>query len=263
MPLDIDRHAGVASSLQRWDPRVKLLSLTLFIFVTALLKTIPLVLAAFVAAAAILLLSRIPLGFVAHTVKWIVLFLLPFFIILPLTYIGSAEKIHILGIPFAMEGLRLAVLIVVKALVIIMLAVSIFGSVRFDVAMIALQRLRCPPVIVQMMLFTYRYIFLFMAEMERMDTAMKARGFVKGPNLYTLKVMGGFVGTLLIRSFERTERIYKAMLSKGYQGEFHTMMEFKTVPKDFVKAALVIIVAVALLGSDLAGLFNVAEQSWY
>lgn len=262
MPLDIDRHSHVASSVQRWDPRVKLVSLTVFIFATALLKTIPLVLIAFVVAAVLLLLSRIPLGFVAHTVQWIVLFLLPFFIILPVTYPGTAT-LHFLGIPFAMEGLRLAVLIVVKAMVIVMSAIVIFGSVRFDIAMIALQRLKCPPVIVQMMLFTYRYIFLFMAEMERMDTAMKARGFVKGPNLYTLKVMGGFVGTLLIRSFERTERIYKAMLSKGYQGEFHTLVEFKTGPKDFVKAILVIAVAVALLGWDLAGLFHLAEQSWY
>ena len=198
MPLDIDRHSHVASSVQRWDPRVKLVSLTVFIFATALLKTIPLVLIAFVVAAVLLLLSRIPLGFVAHTVQWIVLFLLPFFIILPVTYPGTAT-LHFLGIPFAMEGLRLAVLIVVKAMVIVMSAIVIFGSVRFDIAMIALQRLKCPPVIVQMMLFTYRYIFLFMAEMERMDTAMKARGFVKGPNLYTLKQRGGAPGGTAVR----------------------------------------------------------------
>lgn len=263
MPLDIDRHAHVASSLQRWDPRIKLVSLTLFIFATALLKTIPMVMAALLVALAMLLISRIPLGFVAHTVKWVVLFLLPFFIILPLTYPSAAAAHHFLGMPFALEGLRLAVLIVVKALVIIIIAVAIFGSVRFDIAMIALQRLKCPPVIVQMMLFTYRYIFLFMAEMERMDTAMKARGFVKGPNLYTLKVMGNFVGTLLIRSFERTERIYKAMLSKGYQGEFHTLTVFRAGAKDFIKALLVLAAATALLGGDMAGLFNAAEQSWY
>ncbi len=262
MPLDIDRHAHVTSSVQRWDPRVKLASLMAFIFATALLKTIPMVLAAFIVATVLLLFSRIPIGFVAQTAKWIVLFLLPFFILLPVTYPGTTT-LHFLGIPFAMEGVRLALLVVVKSMVIIMIAITIFGSVRFDIAMIALQRLKCPPVMVQMMLFTYRYIFLFMAEMQRMDTAMKARGFIKGPNLYTLKVMGGFVGTLLIRSFERTERIYKAMLSKGYQGEFHTLLEFNAVPKDFVKGGLVIAVAIALLSSDLAGLFQVAEQSWY
>ncbi len=262
MPLDIDRHAHVASSVQRWDPRVKLVALMVFIFATALLKTLPMVLTAFIIAAVILLLSRIPLGFVAHTVKWIVLFLLPFFIILPVTYPGTAT-LHFLGIPFAMEGVRLALLVVVKSLVIVMTAVTIFGSVRFDIAMIALQHLKCPSIIVQMLLFTYRYIFLFMAEMERMDIAMKARGFIKGPNLYTLKVMGEFVGTLLIRSFERTERIYKAMLSKGYQGELHTLVEFNAGPKDFVKAVLVIVLAVALLSIDLAGPFQIAEQAWY
>lgn len=262
MPLDIDRHAQMASPVQRWDPRIKLVALMVLIFATALLKTLPMVLLAFVVAAALLLLSRIPLGFVAHTVKWIVLFLLPFFILLPVTYPGTVE-LHLFGIPFAMEGVRLALLIVVKSLVIVMIAMTLFGSVRFDVAMVALQRLKCPSIIVQMLLFTYRYIFLFMAEMQRMDIAMKARGFIKGPNLYTLKVLGGFVGTLLIRSFERTDRIYKAMLSKGYQGELHTLVEFRAVPKDFMKAALVIVVAVALLALDLAGLFQIAEQSWY
>ncbi|MFC1749496.1 cobalt ECF transporter T component CbiQ [Pseudomonadota bacterium] len=262
MALDIDRHAHVESAIQRWDPRYKIVGLFTLIFSIALLKSIPLVMIGLVISVVLLLLSRIPLDFVYGGMKLVVIFLLPFFLILPLSYPGETS-FELLGMSFAMEGLRLSVLIVVKAIAIVLIAYAIFGSRRFDINMIALQHLKCPSVVVQMMLFTYRYIFLFLQEMRRMDTAMKARGFEKKPNMYTLKVMGGFVGTLLVRSFERTERIYKAMLSKGYNGEFHTLVEFNADSKDIIKTVLVLSVAIALFSTDLTSLFAHAEQGWY
>jgi len=260
--LDIDRHAHVESSIQRWDPRFKIASMLLLILCLALVKSIPLIVFGFVLSVGLLLVSRIPLDFIFQGLKVVVVFLLPFFIILPLTYPVEFES-HFLGIPFAIEGLRLATLIVIKAIAIVLTAYVVFGSRRFDVSMIALQHLKCPPLVVQMMLFTYRFIFLFLAEMRRMDTAMKARGFIKKPDIYTLKVLGGFVGTLLIRSFERTERIYKAMLSKGYQGELHTLIEFKSEAKDFIKTGAVVVLAIAIFSVDMMTVFPHAEQAWF
>jgi len=99
--------------------------------------------------------------------------------------------------------------------------------------------------------------------MRRKDTAMAARGFVKKADRRTLRVVGNFVGTLLVRSFERTERIYKAMLSKGYQGEFHTLVEFEAQGKDWLKAALVLVMAGLLFAADVMGVFSPAVQGWY
>ena len=154
-------------------------------------------------------------------------------------------------------------LIVLKAVAIVLTAYAIFGSSRFDISMLALQRLKCPKIIVQMLLFTYRYVFVFIAEMRRMETAMRARGFVKKTDQRTLRVIGNFVGTLLIRSFERTERIYKAMLSKGYQGEFHSLVTFQSAGSDWAKAGVVSLIAVCLFGLDAMGIFNAAAQGWY
>lgn len=262
MPLDIDRFAHVASPLQRWDPRLKLASLGVLVIGIALMKTVPMGVAALLIALVLIGLAGLPSSFVLQGVKWVSVFLLPFLLIMPLSYPGE-PAFHVLGLPFAWEGFRLAVLIVIKALAIVLCAYAMFGSSRFDISMIALQRLKCPKIIVQMLLFTYRYVFVFLAEMQRMDVAMRARGFIKRPDRRTMHVMGNFVGTLLVRSFERTERIYKAMLSKGYQGEFHTMVVFKADGKDTVKAVLVLSIAVLLLGVDLAGIFKIAEQGWY
>ncbi len=262
MPLDIDRFAKLESPLQRWDPRIKLFTLGIFVFSVALLKTLPIACVAFCLAVGILRLSNLPYDFVASSVKWVIFFLLPFFIIMPLSYPGEAA-FYIIGLPFAWEGLQLATLIFIKAVAIILTTFSMFGTARFDVSMIALQHLKCPKILVQMLLFTYRYTFVFIEEMRRMQIAMRARGFVMKTNLKTMQVMGNFVGTLLIRSFERSERVYKAMLSKGYQGELHTMVKFKSEQQDYIKSALVLVTAVIILALDFSGLFLPAKQSWF
>jgi cobalt/nickel transport system permease protein len=262
MPLDIDRFAHLASPLQRWDPRFKTFSLGIFILGVALIKALPLGAAALVVALVLVWTAGLPAYFVAGGVKWVLLFLLPFFLVMPLSYPGE-PAFRIVGLPFAWEGLRLAVLIVLKAVAIVLTAYAIFGSSRFDVSMLALQRLKCPRIIVQMLLFTYRYVFVFLAEMQRMDTAMAARGFVKKADGRTLRVIGNFVGTLLVRSFERTERIYKAMLSKGYQGEFYSLTKFAADGTDWLKAILVLAVAAVLTGADAMGIFHQAVQGWY
>ena len=262
MPLDIDRYAHLETSIHRWDPRLKILSLGTFMFGTAILNSIPLVIIAIIMAMIFLKITGLPLYFIVQGLTWVVFFLAPFFLIMPFSYPGEAA-FYIWKIPFAWEGLRLATLIFIKALAIVMTTYAIFGSARFDISMIALQRLKCPKVIVQMLLFTYRYIFVFVEEMKRMDTAMRCRGFVMKTDLNTLYVMGNFVGTLLVRSFERTTRVYKAMLSKGYQGEFHTMVEFNAGWKDFVKAALVLGVIIVLIAGELSGFFNPAVKGWY
>jgi cobalt/nickel transport system permease protein len=92
---------------------------------------------------------------------------------------------------------------------------------------------------------------------------MSVRGFIPRTNGYTLHTFGNFVGTLLIRSFERTERVYKAMLSKGYQGEFHTLVTFKTDFNDWLKFGFIIILALALISIDISGGFIPAEHGWY
>lgn len=262
MALDIDRYANVASPIQRWDPRVKIVALGLLIISIALLKSLPMAGAALVLAAVILGISALPMHFVSHGLAFVLFFLLPFFVVMPLTYPGEAA-FHVIGLPFAWEGLRIAALIFMKALAIVVVSFAVFGTSRFDVSMIALQRLKCPKIMVQMLLFTYRYTFLFLDEMKRMYTSMRVRGFVARTDRRTLRVFGHFVGTLLVHSFERTERVYKAMLSKGYLGELHSMVTFRSNASDYAKAAVVVMIALALVALDMSGRFGVAEHAWF
>ncbi len=262
MPLDIDRFAHLASPIQRWDPRFKIASLGMLALAIAMIKTVPVAFLALLLALIVMVVSALPMHFIRHGLSFVLFFLIPFFLIMPLTYPGEAS-FHVLGLPFSWDGLRLATLIFVKAIAIVLTTFVIFGSSRFDISMISLQYLKCPTVVVQMLLFTYRYTFVFLEEMRRMQTSMRARGFVPKTDRNTLKIYGNFVGTLLVRSFERTERVYKAMLSKGYQGEFHTLVTFASDRRDYYKAVVIFALMVAMIWLDWSGQFAPALEAWY
>ncbi len=86
-----------------------------------------------------------------------------------------------------------------------------------------LRRLGCPRVIVMNLGFLYRYLFVLLDEVLRMRQARDCRRVGRGPAAAELKVLGSMLGSLLLRSFERGERTYQAMLARGYAHDFPVM----------------------------------------
>ncbi len=82
-------------------------------------------------------------------------------------------------------------------------------------------------------LFTYRYIFVIEQEYARLVRALKVRGFKARTDMHTYRTVANLFGVLLIRSFDRAERVYKAMLCRGFQGRFHTLSLLSSTPRDY------------------------------
>ncbi len=172
------------------------------------------------------------------------MFVGPFFVVMPLTMRTRGGDTlyffsHLEFMEINARGLSLAGMVYLKAIAIVLLVVPMFGTNRFDISIKALERLKVPNKIVQMILFSYRYIFVFLTEMRRMMVGMQVRGFEKKSDTHTMKTMGNFVGVLLVRSFERSERVYHAMLSRGYKGVLNTYFDYKITARDVVKGVLV------------------------
>jgi cobalt/nickel transport system permease protein len=72
----------------------------------------------------------------------------------------------------------------------------------------------------------YRYIFLIIDEMHRMYRAKEARSIGK-KRKYEFKALSSIIGTLFLRSYERAERVYLAMLARGFDGKIKTLKGFK------------------------------------
>ena len=225
----LDRYYRGTSLIHRLDPRLKLLATLASILVAsstparswpAFALLAALILAAIVA-------SRIP---VVEVLKRS-LIALPFagMIALSLPFTRGGEPVWSWR-PFGWEltvtdkGLVLCGAVLAKAWLSVLAAALLLASTSLFDLLQAMRALHVPAVLTSTMSFMYRYLFVLGEEVGRLQTAHAARSAGKGGSLtWRARVLGGMIGSLFIRSYERSERIYAAMLSRGFSGEIHSL----------------------------------------
>lgn len=84
----------------------------------------------------------------------------------------------------------------------------------------ALQILKIPRIFILQLLLTYRYISVLIEEVARMQRAYSLRA--PGQKGVHLSVWGSFAGQLILRTFERAQRVYQSMSLRGFTGEYNT-----------------------------------------
>lgn len=133
--------------------------------------------------------------------------------------------------------------------VLILIAVTPFSAITSQ-----LRRLHLPEIIVSLFEMTYRYVGTLISEAASMYTAYKLRsGNEKG---LKMKDMGSFAGQLLIRSFDRAERVYSAMKCRGYPADNKAIHKQKISYRDIVFFALVCGSSVLFRLVDVMGIFS-------
>ena len=101
----------------------------------------------------------------------------------------------------------------------------------------AVRWFRVSPILIELTLIMYRYIFLLLEEASRIRTAQRSRlGYVR-PKLAinSAATLGGMV---LLRSFDRAEQSFAAMRCRGYQGHIHPTIPSSMTGKDWGVAAI-------------------------
>lgn len=242
---EVDKYAHVNSFVHQWDGRIRIVSLAVLIVAIALLTRIDAALAALGFAFTLVLASRIPVGFVFRRMRWVLIFVGVLFAALVLTVPG-VPVMQLSPVILSREGVELGGLVALRAVSIALLVVPMFGTSAFHTSLKALGELGMPPKVVQLVSFTYRYLFLFAEEGGRILVAARSRGWTARKSPAHVSMAGNMVGMLLVRSFERAERVYNAMLSRGYHGRVVLEGEFAAQPRDWLKGALVIGAAVGL-----------------
>jgi len=251
----VDSQAGHDSPFHRWDPRIKLASLVFFMFCTASLTQLSWACLALLAAFISVGVARIPFGHPLRRLAAMGGFLGMFLVVMPLTAPPrSGDTLitfeHFSFLTLNIRGFLLALLICLKASAIALMVEPLLATSPFSVTIQALAGLRAPPVVCQMILLAHRYIYVFQDETRRMVKGMAARGFRKRTDVETLRTIGSFLGMLLVRSFERTQRVYDAMLTRGYNGALPGSMEFSTRKSDWLKGAFWLAAGLAILAAD-------------
>ncbi len=147
-------------------------------------------------------------------------------ILLPLSTTGDA--VYQWG-PFVWTrpGLELAGQIALKGNAILLGLLVLVGTMELAALGHALDHLGVPTKLAQLLLFTVRYLEVLGQEYERLRASMKIRGFQPRLNGHTLRTYGALVGILLIRAWDRSERVLAAMQCRGFTGKFWLLEHFR------------------------------------
>ena len=132
-----------------------------------------------------------------------------------------------------------------RALISFFATIILVSSTRFGDLMCAAGALGMPVKIVAVMSFMYRYLFIVIDEVSHMILARDLRS-VERKRISLLTASGGIVGALFIRSFEHAERLYTAMLLRGYTGKTLTVAPMRFTTSDAVFSS--VFCAVSLTG---------------
>jgi cobalt/nickel transport system permease protein len=208
--------------VHRVDPRIKIIAMTAAVMI--IVTTPPGACLSFCAytltVLCLLLLSRVPLAFAGTRLLLTMPFILVIGAFIPFVKEGEVAGSYSLGawrLTLTYGGLALFWNILIKSSLSVLCMVILPATTRFDRLLRGLELLRCPRLIVMLLSFMYRYLFLLSDDLMRMLRARSARDCGGGPWL-TVKTLARMLGVLFIRTYERAERVYLAMCSRGFDG---------------------------------------------
>ncbi len=207
------------SPIHRLDPRVKIVG---FLGLTIVSVSTPATEAwAFALYFALLFflvgMSRLPLIFLVRRAALILPVVGVAVIFLPFLHQGGREFQVIGGLKMSEAGLILLWNVLVKAVLGMLSMMVLALTTSFAELVAGLDGLRAPRIFTLIVSFMYRYSFVFVEEFRRMRRAMEARNY-RGRWLWDVAVVGHVISSLFLRSYQRGERVYVAMLSRGYDG---------------------------------------------
>jgi len=223
----LDQYSDRDSLIHRLDPRTKLLTSLLFILAVVLTPPgrWPVFALYFILVAALLILSRGPLLYVLKRSLVIMPFVVLIAVFIPFFREGEVAgsyNIWLWQLSVTYNGLEVFWNILAKAWLSILSLILLTSTTRFSQLLKGMEKLRLPGVMTMILSFMYRYIFVLIDEVMRMKQARDSRNF-GGRRLWQLRTIGNMIGTLFIRSYERGERVYAAMMARGFDGQARTL----------------------------------------
>jgi len=234
------------SFVHNLDPRIKIIPAIIFAVVVAVSSNFLALLPALAVSLFLIILARLPMRRVFHRLLLVNGLILILWLFLPFTYRG--ETLFSIG-PLAgtKEGIMYAGQITVKCNAILLAMVALLATSPIFTLGHALSRLYVPDKIIHLFLFTYRYIHVIFQEYHRLINAMRIRGFVPRTNMHTYRTYAYLVGMLLVRSYDRAERIHRAMLCRGFSGKYYTLTRFSIKVGDILYLLLMLAAILGLI----------------
>jgi cobalt/nickel transport system permease protein len=231
----LDQYSEGHSIIHRLDPRAKFTGMLVFILGVVLTPV-----AYWLSFVCYLVLLLILIGLSRVSFMYLLkrsLVAFPFMVMIALyiPFFKSGEVFYTIQlwswhISLTLTGLELMGTLLAKACLSVMGITILMATTSMSDLLKGLEKLKCPQLLIMLLSFMYRYLFVLSDEAMRLKQARDSRHF-GGNALLSIRTAGHMAGSLFVRSYERGERIYSAMLSRGFDGHGRSinLLSFKAV----------------------------------
>ncbi|MBF0407075.1 MAG: cobalt ECF transporter T component CbiQ [Candidatus Riflebacteria bacterium] len=213
----LDILADQKTIVHRLDPRAKLL--TTFVFLMTVISfnryEVSAMVPFFIYPVFLFLFGNLPAEYFLKRLVFILPFILMLGIMNPVFDREIFCKVGTINIS---RGWISFLSIFLKSILTISASFALIATTGFYETCNSLRIFRVPEIFVVQLLFVYRYLILLIDEASRMFRAARLRTFSDSP--LNLKVWTSLIGNLLLRSADRATRIHRAMLARGFSGQF-------------------------------------------
>lgn len=245
----LDKYSHLRSPVHRLDARVKIVFF--FLLIVACVSTpadhFPSFFLYLFILAIVWVISTVPLAHVLRKSLVVIPFVVLVSIFIPFIKTGEAGggfNLGIGGVEIDRSRLLLFWNVLIKSYTAVITLILLNSTTGFSRLLSGFRALKMPVVFVDMLSFFYRYIFVIIDEAQRMKRALDARIY-RGRWLWQAKVIGGLLGVLFLRSYERGERVYLAMCARGGPGS----LSGANVPRIAHSDAAFLIVGIIILSA--------------
>lgn len=231
----LDKYSNLNSPIHKADPRLKILVALFFVLSILLTSSGNLLEFLFYAViiASLVIISRVPPLFILKRS----LMIIPFIVLISLFLLFDRS-----GLSAEHSGRVLFRGIVIKSYLAILVLILLSSTTPFPALLQGLQRLKISKVFILLLSFMYRYIFILVDEAMRLTRGKRSREFSAG-KWQQIKSTAPLIGVLFIRTYERGERVYSAMCSRGFDGAIRTFTTIQLrMAETMVGLALVTII---------------------
>ena len=211
--------SGNHSSIQKIDPRARIICSFMFALAVVLSRDIPALLMALSCSLAMVYMARLPVLSTLKKMAAMDSFMLYLMVLLPFTVPGEVMVV-VWGYEGSWQGLEQAIQITLKANAVVLMLFATVSIIPSSVLGSALSSLQVNMKLIQLLLFTMRYLTVIAQEYARLRRSMKARAFVMRFNWHSWKSIGYLIAMLLVRSMQRSQRIINCMKCRGFSGKY-------------------------------------------
>jgi cobalt/nickel transport system permease protein len=231
----LDKYSDIGSVIHCLDPRVKIISFFIYIFLVILTPPMEVYqfVAYFIIIFIVLLITRVPIIYVLKRTLIIIPFVLLVGIFIPFfkeDQIGGGYNLGFLRLSYS--GLWIFWNVLIKSWLTVLAMTILSTTTKFSFLLRGLEVLYIPKILIILLSFMYRYIFILLDEVQRIEQTWKSRYF-GGRYLRQMKIFGNIIGSFFVRAYERGERVYQSMCARGFEGKIYTLNKFKFSIYDF------------------------------